>query len=254
MRFNKFYPCPALQPYIRYFAIFEAESEQTYKVIPSSSIVMGIQYKGTLHKIQHTSSIKLAQCGITGLQDTYQLFSNSENTGTVLIYFTETGASKFFSIPLNVLFSESISLDNFIKASLLTVVQEQLEAAVSDKERIMVVEKFLVSQFNNTNEDTIITEAVRMIKATNGIIRIKELAQQLNTSQSPLEKRFRSIVGASPKKFASVIRLQTALENYGRGNNLTELGYTAGYYDQSHFIKDFKKLTGETPDKYFSAK
>ena len=75
---------------------------------------------------------------------------------------------------------------------------------------------------------------------------------EIMLQQRAAEKRFRRVVGATPKKFSSIIRLQTALNNYGKCENLTDLGYSAGYFDQSHFIKDFKQFTGETPEKFFS--
>ena len=252
MRFDKYLPCPALQPYVKYFAFSEAEEEQSYKVIPGASLVLGMQYRGSLQKLKDGSNTKLATAGITGLLDSYQVFTNSQNIGTLLVFFTETGASHFFNIPLNELFSDSVSLDTFILKSELELVEEQLCEAATDGKRITVMEQFLVSQLRNSDSDTLVAKAVNLIVNSNGTLRITELSQRLYISQSPLEKRFRKVVGATPKKFSSIIRLQTALNNYGKGENLTELGYTAGYFDQSHFIKDFRQFTGETPEKFFS--
>lgn len=58
------------------------------------------------------------------------------------------------------------------------------------------------------------------------------------------------IVGAPPKKFAPIVRLNYILNTSGKRNNLTEPGLNARYFDQAHFIKDFKSFTGETPE-YF---
>jgi methylphosphotriester-DNA--protein-cysteine methyltransferase len=78
--------------------------------------------------------------------------------------------------------------------------------------------------------------------------------EQLHISQSALEKRFRQAVGASPKKFASIVRLKSVIKQYDGANSLTALGYEAGFYDQAHFIKEFKAFTGDTPEKFFSGK
>ena len=96
MRFDKYLPCPALQPYVKYFAFSEAEEEQSYKVIPGASLVLGMQYRGKLQKLKDGSNISLSTAGITGLLDSYQVFTNSKNIGTLLVFFTETGASHFF--------------------------------------------------------------------------------------------------------------------------------------------------------------
>lgn len=252
MRFDKYLPCPALQPYVKYFAFSEAEEEQSYKVIPGTSLVLGMQYRGSLKKRENGSDTPLATAGITGLLDSYRVFTNSKNIGTVLVFFTETGASHFFNVPLNELFSESLSLDTFIRKSEIETIEEQLCEAATDGRRIAIIEQFLLSQLHNHDGDVLVDKAVNLIVNSNGTLRITELAQRLYISQSPLEKRFRKAVGASPKKFSSIIRLQTALNSYGKGENLTELGYTAGYFDQSHFIKDFRQFTGETPEKFFA--
>jgi AraC-like DNA-binding protein len=61
-------------------------------------------------------------------------------------------------------------------------------------------------------------------------------------------------VGTSPKKFASIVRLKHVIHQYNPDHSLTELAYEAGFYDQAHFIKEFKLFTGATPEKFFSGK
>jgi AraC-like DNA-binding protein len=73
----------------------------------------------------------------------------------------------------------------------------------------------------------------------------------LCTSKSPLEKRFRKTVGASPKKFAVIVRFNALHNNHTDQKTLTELGLDAVFFDQTHFIHDFKAFTEETPDAYF---
>ena len=82
------------------------------------------------------------------------------------------------------------------------------------------------------------------------IMKIGELAAQLHTSQSPLEKRFRKVVGATPKKFATVVRLHAVLNSITDTRSLIEICYEHNFFDQSHFIKDFQQFTGESPETY----
>jgi methylphosphotriester-DNA--protein-cysteine methyltransferase len=102
--------------------------------------------------------------------------------------------------------------------------------------------------------DEMVFAALELIHKSKGNIRIRGLMQQLHISQSPLEKRFRKAAGASPKKFASIVRLRHAIQNYNGSGSFTELGYESGFYDQAHFIKEFKTFTGETPEIFFSSK
>lgn len=253
MKFETYIPCDILKPYVKMFAIQETDAEQTYKVLPDISIVIGFQYKGKLSVLENKNEIPLSRSGMTGLRNSYRIFKNSPDIGTVLVFFKETGAATFFKQPLHEIFGESLSLDNFMLRSELLLLEEKLCEANSDKLRIDIIEQFLISKIVPANQDALVLAALSLIHKSKGNIRIKELMQQLHTSQSPLEKRFRKAVGASPKKFAAIVRLKNTIQQYTPGNSMTGLGYEAGFYDQSHFIKEFKTFTGDTPEHYFSS-
>ncbi len=93
--------------------------------------------------------------------------------------------------------------------------------------------------------------ALRAIGAAAGAIRVRTLAQDLGVSQDALEKHFRRIVGASPKQFATIVRVRQAVELSRQSPSLTALALDAGYYDQSHFIRDFRAITGDAPGHFF---
>lgn len=246
-------PTAILQPYIHSFAVTEQEKEETYKVIPGTGLVIGFQYKGKLSYLENDAAIQLSNAGITGLQDSFREFKNEAGTGTVLVRFKESGAAPFFKQPLHELFGESISLDNFMLRSELLLLEEQLCEAATAADKVNVVEQFLITRLEERENDPLVLSALSLIHKHKGDIRIGELAKQLHTSQSPLEKRFRKIVGATPKKFASIVRMKNAIAGYQPRNTLTSLGFEAGFYDQAHFIREFKTFTGETPESYFSA-
>jgi len=89
------------------------------------------------------------------------------------------------------------------------------------------------------------------ICAAAGAIRVGQIARDLRVSQDTLEKRFRRVVGASPKQFASIVRLRRAVELSRETTTLTALAQDAGYYDQAHFIRDFRAVTGDAPGHFF---
>jgi len=254
VKFDIYIPTDILKPYIQSFVIQETVDENVYKVLPNTGLVIGFQYKGKLSYLDNENEKPLSTSGITGLRDSYRVFKNSKDIGTVLVFFKEAGAASFFRQPLHELFRESISLDNFMLRSELLLLEERLYEARSDETRIEVVEEFLISRLAYVEPDQLVLAALALIHKSKGNIRIKELMQQLHISQSPLEKRFRQAVGASPKKFASIVRLKNAIQHYSPQDSLTALSYEAGYYDQAHFIKEFKTFTGDTPETFFRSK
>jgi AraC-like DNA-binding protein len=69
-------------------------------------------------------------------------------------------------------------------------------------------------------------------------------------SQSALERRFRAVVGATPKGLSRLARLQHVCRLWNAGKNLTEIAFEAGYSDQPHMVHDFRLFTGTSPEKF----
>ena len=93
--------------------------------------------------------------------------------------------------------------------------------------------------------------ALKLIKKNPGFLKIEELANSLNISRRFLEKEFKKYVGMTPKKYTQIERFKKILKN--KGCKLLDVALEYGYYDQSHFIKEFKEFSGETPSKFFSS-
>jgi AraC-like DNA-binding protein len=249
--FISYLPCAALQPYVRLLAVQEAALASSYQVLPDTGLVMGFQYRGKLAYHTAGERVALAPAGITGIHDGYRQFENEAGTGTVLVVFREGGAAPFFRLPLHELARQSVGLDCLVPRPLLAALEDDLGGATSDAARVQLVEAFLLARLQPPAPDRLVPAALGLIQASRGTIRMQELARQLGSSASPLEKRFRQVVGTSPKKLAMIVRLQHAIAAYRPGLSLTELGYAAGFYDQAHFIHAFQAFAGQSPAAYF---
>jgi len=249
MSYKIWQPVATLQPYVRHLAISRAEIPETYTVLPDTALVVGFQFTGRVSHIAEEIDISLDVSGVTGLLNQYRIFKNTEATGSILVVFTETGAANFFTTPLNELFGQSISLEHFFERSDIHETIERLGEARTDIARVRIVEAFLLRQLKEFKADQVVAGATHHIYRTQGTIRIAELAELLHISQSPLEKRFRAVVGATPKKFAGIVRARHVLNALNTGDQNTA-EYLSSFYDQAHFIKDFKKFSSMTPEQY----
>ncbi|MCI1266406.1 MAG: helix-turn-helix domain-containing protein [Saprospiraceae bacterium] len=250
MKFDKYFPTDQLKDYIKYYVVSENEIESEYKVLPTTGLVIGFQYKGQLAAIKNNKENKLTSAGITGIADSYNIFKNSADIGTVLVYFTEIGFTHFSSYPANELFNLNLSLDDIFAKSKVHEVQEKLAIASTDNHRVKIVEQFLLTQLKNIQTDQLIVEAIKLIYQSKGTIRVKGLNEKLFISPSPFEKRFRKVVGTTAKKFASIVRFNSVLDHMNKTKSLSEICYENHFFDQAHFIKDFKQFTGDTPENF----
>ncbi len=92
--------------------------------------------------------------------------------------------------------------------------------------------------------------ATELIESQNGQLKVCEVAQILGVSTRTLERQFIKILGIPPKQFIRLVRFQNAVERLkeiSKFENLTDIAHNSGYFDQSHFIKDFKSLSGQSP-------
>jgi AraC-like DNA-binding protein len=97
-----------------------------------------------------------------------------------------------------------------------------------------------------------VQSAAKLLYHTMGQCRIEELADACHTSVRNLERRFQRVVGATPKFFARTVRFEQAQRRlmFEPESDLTHVAHECGYFDQAHFIKEFRAFTGMTPSEY----
>ncbi len=247
-------PSPALKPFVSNYAIVENTEPLLHHILLKAALVLTIQYSGSMELSGEDASVyERYSSGLMGVQHAYRTIRKAANTGVLFINFTEAGAAAFFKVPLHELSNAGFSLDLLLPASVVQRLEEQVALVSSADERVRVAESFLLSFLSNQKQDLLILAAIDAIRQSRGLIKAEELAKLLCISASRLEKRFRQAVGISPKKFASMVRIETVLKSYRAGSPLTKLTYEAGYFDQAHFNRDIKSYTGMPPKLLFSS-
>jgi AraC-like DNA-binding protein len=170
------------------------------------------------------------------------------------IVFNPLGINHFINRPLSEIVTESISEFDYFGMSLDEIAKE-----VFDKENLIdkriSLDNFFLNKYSSISDDRIVN-AVGEILDSEGSIKIKDLAQQLNISRETLLRIFKKHLCYSFEEFKSVVRFRRALEYYVENEvkpNLTNVAIENQYYDQSAFVKHFKKVTGLSPKKFFSS-
>jgi methylphosphotriester-DNA--protein-cysteine methyltransferase len=132
--------------------------------------------------------------------------------------------------------------------------QQQLSNASCVEERVAAIQRELsVWLARRPQREPEFEWAVRRLAQHGGWLRIDKLAHEIGWSRRHLERRFQERVGIAPKSLASVLRFHAVYKrmrstpgSYGRLIH-------ANYYDQPHFLKDFKRYAGMSPRAYAAA-
>ena len=97
-----------------------------------------------------------------------------------------------------------------------------------------------------------IRDAVERISVDNTITRAEQVASHAGVTLRSLQRRFSRYVGVSPKWVIQRYRLQEAADRlaFDKTVTTTDMALELGYFDQAHFIRDFKKMMGESPGAY----
>lgn len=252
MKIEKVPPSDILKPYVESFMIIETDHKITNRILPEPILTMGFRLNGKTYSGLSVNE-KLPPFTITGVTKTHRMIRYDANSGVLLVRFKPGGALAFFKEPLNEFSGLSIGLDDIIEKTSILKTEDLLAEASTNKERIKIVESFLLANIRPASCDPRVSAAVSVIRSLKGNLRIKELASRLSINVNSLEKKFRAQIGVSPKQYASILRLKSVINSYSAEVDLTEITYDAGFFDQSHFIKDFKAFTGENPLRFFKS-
>lgn len=176
-----------------------------------------------------------------------------EGTGKVIgIKFRPGGFYPFTNAPLAGLTDRSIPVrDVFGPGS--QQLEDVVMAADDNREMIVLVEAFLCQRLPQPDDNvTLVNQIIDQIMAQRSILKVDDVAAEFGLSVRSLQRLFRQYVGVSPKWVIQRTRLQEAADQLAAGGpvSLPKTAQEFGYFDQAHFIKDFKAVIGSTPAEY----
>jgi AraC-like DNA-binding protein len=257
MTFQFVEPSGFLKHYIRPYCFMESDMKEpdlVERVIPTEGIQIMFHYK-TPFLVLHPNQQGISQprSFISGLSDSFSDVSTNGTTGVVFINFYPLGASFFFNFPLSELENQNVDLSDILKSE-MTEVEDQLLQKQTILERVQVIEQFFIRRFNpiGNHDQMLIRKGIEMIKSHKGVVSAKLLSESLYTTPKTLERKFSHYIGKSTKQVIKLMRFQDVLSDFkpSRIMNLSEFAHQKGYFDQSHFIHDFKSYTGYTPKEF----
>lgn len=175
------------------------------------------------------------------------------NVDTFAICFYPIGFVNFVDTPLKELVDKETPISELFEQEEANELEQQMIQANDTQQRIDIIESFLQKKLNEKNTiSTIVKSTVDTLLKTNGSTPINALLKDNISKRRQLERYFRKQIGISPKQLGKAIRLQATLNLMlnKKSETLTDIAYESEYFDQNHFIKDFKDFIGITPKEF----
>jgi AraC-like DNA-binding protein len=170
----------------------------------------------------------------------------------MVISFKKGMAYPFFPFPMNEISNSVVDAD-LVWGSEFGLLREQLLATVEVDRRFEIVEQFLLAKFRSKFvENECVAFAVNEMRARPDALGIAEMNRKIGYSQKHFVSLFAKHVGITPKAYLKIMRFQKAVCEIEKTADVdwTRLALDCGFYDQSHFINDFKLFSGFTPADY----
>src|SRR5215510_1910276 len=191
---------------------------------------------------------------VAGPHSEYSVLDTSESASVLGVHFKPGGAFPFFGIPAGELHNQDVSLDCLWGAR-AEAVRDQLLRAPSPEAKFDVLEQALIDVARTLDRHRAVAFALQELSAPRRRS-IAEVTEAIGMSQRCFIERFRHEVGMTPKLFSRVQRFQEVVRTVHplRDVDWADIAVDCGYFDQAHFIHDFRAFSGLTPSSYFSLK
>lgn len=254
MRFEKVEPKQDLGYLIKEFWIFENSdtNPEIQKVIPDGFSEIIIHY-GDPYKIKMYDNWEVQPKVLLSNQISKYFFLQNTGTSAMIgIKLHPTTLFQLFGIDLAPYTDRVVPLTTVssIDSSELT---HLIDVSYTVDDRISHIENWFTSILKQGRlfDSSTVAKAVEIILEKNGLVDIKQIAEILGISERQLERSFKKVTGVTPKFYSRIIRFNYIFTIVKNGNDSwIRVALESGYFDQSHFIKNFKEFTGEEPSSY----
>lgn len=266
MNLSFFEPYSELKPFIHYIWVFESPvgmpPSESNLAVPNgcskliinceNSIISEVQ--GTL---QHSKEQRVYFAGNRDIP--VKLSTPQKKTGFIGIEFYPHGAYPIFGIPMAETSNQLLNFDELLGKWGIEI-NDTVCSLNSAKDKIDLIQRQLIDTLRQNqlkqrrpiSNYHLVDYCVNSLKSTNGLMPISVLVNKTGYSKRYLEILFKNHIGFLPKVLAGIFRFQKFYKNWALGSPYNEIKNELNdyYYDQAHYIKDFKRMTGFSPHNY----
>lgn len=169
-------------------------------------------------------------------------------TGFISVCFYPSTAYLFFRLPMAEI-ADSLTDLHLLWGADVQKMEEEIDKTTACKQKVDIIQQYLLYQLKGKKPDTTLEYCAKLIALTQSTFTVEVLAEKAGLSQRQLGRKFNHYLGLSTKEYINLNRFINSLANLKKhpDYNLTDIAYASGYYDQAHFIHDYKTFAGLTP-------
>ncbi|SFC04545.1 Helix-turn-helix domain-containing protein [Flexibacter flexilis DSM 6793] len=251
-------PRPELRDFIDTFWVFEADFgvpvTDSRIIAPNGKAKFIYPYTNALATIDNgvLTSYPEQDIFFIGIWDKpVTLTSTAQVTGTIGIELSPSGLHRFTDFAAFEIVNQIYSFADVYGGRGRQLI-ERLRNTPNVTEKVELLQLFLVGLLEKSRHNSLIDYSVQLIHGSAGLLTIGDLVEKTGYSKRYIDLLFREYVGISPKTLSAISRFQRFYYSWANAQmtNFYAENLYEHYYDQAHFIKEFKKFTGHAPKQY----
>jgi AraC-like DNA-binding protein len=192
-----------------------------------------------------------------GMMSRAILVASERPVRTLAVRFKPGAAGAFLAAPLQALTDQRADIDLLWGRGDADRLADALWTdGLPDRARLAFIERQLLARLRAADAapsgEALVRRALHALDASNGGLRIEDLAARLGVSRQHMAAQFRDKVGLTPKLYARICRFRraTAALKTAQAPDWARLALDCGYFDQSHLIHDFQEFAGSAPERF----
>ncbi len=257
MEYLSYLPKTSLQAVVRCYWTLQSEAARDIsrqRIVPDGCMEM-IFHRGDpyLQFAEDGTQLQQPLCFVFGQISHFLEIAPTGRSDIFAVRFQPEGFMPFTSYPLKQMENRAVPLTD-VFGSEAAALEKAILAAPDTSGCIQLADEFLLDKLRRKNFlDAVVQQSLGILAAANGNLSVQQMSSIQQIHRRKLERRIASSTGLSPKQLAKIIRLQAALKLLMLADlpDLTTVALEGEYYDQAHFIKDFKTFTGMSPKHFF---
>lgn len=251
MEYQRITPSPRLSKFVAWYWCAESSDAEPkkQKIIPDGYPEFVFHYGQPFRIFLRDQWHSQGPALLGGQMQQYFYLENTGRSGIFGITFHPTALTHLFLLDMQAFTDRVVTLHEVLGSSF--TLSDKIIGAASTSERIAMVEEYLGQLIPEQPGEHPVDLALRILRERQGLISMDELSDQLFLGNRQIQRLFQRYVGVPPKFYARIIRFNAVFGMIKKGDvSWADVVHASGYFDQSHFIRNFKEFTGEDPTAY----